>query len=126
MYYLSVNLCNVKEIREGFATDNWLEFKYRQKDYEISPNFYHFSIILKSTSIEIVTLGLSLDLMTDKYDDYLLWVGTLRKLIGEIAEFESKIYLNQIIHDGNCDIDFCRFDKFLVIFSAILIQNCFK
>lgn len=115
-HFLTVKLCNVKEIREGFATDKWLEFKYRQKTFEISPNFYYFSIILRSTSSEIMTLGLSLDLMTDKLDDYQLWVGTLSKLLAEMANVDSKIYLNQIVVDKNNNLNYDDFDKFVASF----------
>lgn len=115
----TVKLCNVKEVREGFATDKWLEFKYRQKTFEISPNFYYFSIILRSTSSEIMTLGLSLDLMTNKFDDYQLWIGTLKKLLREMANIDSKIYLNQIVLDKNNNLDYGEFDKFVASFLTI-------
>lgn len=108
-------MCNVKEIREGLKTDNWREFKYRQKEEStLSPNFHHFSIIIRKSSIEMFKLGCSLDLMTDKYDDYQLWVETLQKLIFQLSEKSTTIYHNPIIWDANNNVINSKFEDFLV------------
>lgn len=55
---------------------------------------------------------MSLDLMTNKFDDYQLWIETLKRLLGEMTHVDSKIYLNQIVLDKNNNLDYGEFDKF--------------
>ncbi|KAI2796050.1 1-phosphatidylinositol 4,5-bisphosphate phosphodiesterase eta-2 [Blomia tropicalis] len=130
-----INMFDVKEIREGFATDKWIEFKFNQQNngIEMAENFFYFSIIMKSNSIEIVNIGRSIDLMTDNYQNYCQWLQTMRTLLDEIAELESKIYLKQIaLHGNGHGFDTKKIDKLLLetttfldsIFIRYAIQNC--